>query len=143
VYTTAGDRRDCDIIIQGEILGNAFDRVILYEDHYLRGRKQGEIIALFRQGLARGARVKQIEEVYGADNAVATALNSVGSGELLLAQADTVDETVDFICRHLATLNQPETAIDELAQLVSARPDSPAAAKAPAALAATSTAART
>ena len=143
VYTTAGDRRDCDIICQGEILGNAFDRVILYEDHYLRGRKQGEIIAFFRQGLARGNRVKQVEEVYGADNAVATALNSVGSGELLLAQADTVDETVDFIRKYLADLNQPEGPTDNLSQVVPARVDSAAPAKAPAALAAASVAART
>jgi len=143
VYTTAGDRRDCDIICQGEILGNAFDRVILYEDHYMRGRKQGEIIALFRQGLARGNRVKQIEEVYGADNAVATALNSVGSGELLLAQADTVDETVDFIRKYLANLNQPEGPTDNLSQVLPARADSAAPAKAPAALAAATVAART
>jgi cyanophycin synthetase len=32
VYTTAGDRRDCDMVRQGELLGAAFDRVILYED---------------------------------------------------------------------------------------------------------------
>ena len=117
--------------------------MILYEDHYMRGRKQGEIMALFRQGLARGNRVKQVEEVYGADNAVATALNSVGSGELLLAQADTVDETVDFIRKYLANLNQPEGPTDNHWQVVPARADSPAAAKARAALAATSVAATT
>ena len=38
VYTMAGDRRDVDIVRQGELLGAAFDRVVLYEDHYLRGR---------------------------------------------------------------------------------------------------------
>ena len=44
IYSTAGDRRDCDIILQGKLLGEAFDSVILYEDHYLRGRQKGEII---------------------------------------------------------------------------------------------------
>ena len=38
VYSAAGDRRDCDMVRQGELLGDAFDNVILYEDHYLRGR---------------------------------------------------------------------------------------------------------
>ena len=32
VFTAAGDRRDEDIIRQGEILGDPFDFVILYED---------------------------------------------------------------------------------------------------------------
>lgn len=46
VYSAAGDRRDCDMVRQGEILGAAFNRVILYEDHYLRGRPAGEIMEL-------------------------------------------------------------------------------------------------
>ena len=49
VYTAAGDRRDCDMIRQGEMLGDAFDRVILYEDHYVRGREKGEIMGLLRK----------------------------------------------------------------------------------------------
>ncbi len=47
VYSAAGDRRDCDMVQQGEILGNGFDCVILYEDTYLRGRAEGEISSLF------------------------------------------------------------------------------------------------
>ncbi len=54
VYSTAGDRRDCDMLLMGQLLGDAFDRVILYEDHYVRGRAAGEIIELFRQGVAQG-----------------------------------------------------------------------------------------
>ena len=50
VYSTAGDRRDCDMIRQGQLLGEAFDHVILYEDHYNRGRADGEIIAPVPQG---------------------------------------------------------------------------------------------
>jgi len=120
VYSTAGDRRDCDIIRQGEILGNAFDRVILYEDHYTRGRADGEIIALFRKGLASGARVKEIEEVRGAVAAVEAALRSAQPGELLLVQADTIDETVDFVRRYLDSLRAPvaATTTEEAAQAV-------------------------
>ena len=28
------------MVRQGQLLGEAFDRVILYEDHYLRGRPE-------------------------------------------------------------------------------------------------------
>jgi cyanophycin synthetase len=102
VYSAAGDRRDVDFIRQGELLGDAFDRVILYEDHYLRGRKPGEIMALFRRGLANGSRFEEVLEVQGAVKAVETALRSAQAGELLLVQADVIDETVDFLRRYLA-----------------------------------------
>jgi cyanophycin synthetase len=103
VYSTAGDRRDCDLIRQGQLLGETFDQVILYEDHYLRGRKKGEIMALFRQGLSVGSRVEEIQEVRGAVKAIETALTLVQPGELLLLQADVIDETVNFMQRYLAS----------------------------------------
>jgi cyanophycin synthetase len=101
VYSAAGDRRDADMIRQGELLGNAFDSVILYEDHYLRGRAEGEIIRLFRQGVDVGRRVREVIEIRGAIKAVEAALRKVQPGELLLIQADVIDETVEFIKRYL------------------------------------------
>ena len=70
VYSAAGDRRDCDMIRQGQIIAEAFDRVILYEDQYKRGREDGEIMRLLRHGLAAGPRVKEINDYQGASNAV-------------------------------------------------------------------------
>jgi cyanophycin synthetase len=104
VYSAAGDRRDADMIRQGELLGMHFDRVILYEDHYLRGRKPGEIMGLFKQGIAQGTRAREVEEALGALVAVETALKAAKPGELWLVQADTIDETVDFIRRYLAAI---------------------------------------
>jgi cyanophycin synthetase len=103
VYTAAGDRRDCDMIRQAEILGDAFDAVILYEDHYLRGRPEGEIIALFRRGLAAGSRVAEVREFRGALKSVEAALRSARPGDLILIQADVIDETLDFVRRYLAS----------------------------------------
>lgn len=105
VYSTAGDRRDIDIVRQGELLGQAFDRVILFEDHYLRGRQPGEIIGLFRKGLESAKRTKEIVEVVGATAAAETALTSTQPGELVLLQADTVDETVLWLRDYLAALD--------------------------------------
>jgi cyanophycin synthetase len=101
VYSTAGDRRDCDLVRQGELLGNAFDRVLLYEDHYTRGRPPGEIIALFRKGAEAGRRAKEIQEVRGALKAIETALRQARPGDLLLVQADVIEETVEYMRRHL------------------------------------------
>jgi cyanophycin synthetase len=103
VYTAAGDRRDVDMIRQGELLGEAFDRVILYEDHYVRGRATGEIMGLLRQGVAGRERTVDVQEILGAVKAVEAALRGVRPGELLLVQADEVDETVNFIKSYLAT----------------------------------------
>lgn len=103
VYSAAGDRRDVDIIRQGELLGQNFDEVILYEDQYLRGRSAGEISALFRQGIdAAGHRAKAVHEVQGWRNAAAMAVKTLRSGDLLLIQADVVDESVDFVRELLA-----------------------------------------
>ena len=108
VYSTAGDRRDVDMRRQGQLLGENFDRVILYEDHYLRGRQPGEIIRLFREGIesvdAAKRRTQQIEEITGAVKAVERALSTQRPGELMLIQADTVDETVNYLREYLDKL---------------------------------------
>ncbi|MFC1835155.1 cyanophycin synthetase [Thermodesulfobacteriota bacterium] len=100
IYSTAGDRRDCDIVLQGRMLGEAFDWVILYEDHYTRGREKGEIIRLFRQGLEGTCRVKEVREIYGSLNAIDVAMNRLPSESLLLIQADEVDETIEYMRKY-------------------------------------------
>ncbi len=100
IYSTAGDRRDCDIIAQGKLLGEAFDSVILYEDHYTRGREKGEIIRLFREGLSGAGRTREVREIFGSLNAIDLGMSSLGSGSLLLIQADEVDETVDYMRKY-------------------------------------------
>ncbi len=118
VYSAAGDRRDADMIRQGKILGQAFDRVILYEDHYTRGRLPGEIMSLFRRGLATGQRVQEVQSIHGWQHAVEAALWLTHPGDLLLVQADRIDETVAYVRERLAAaqargelpLSRPATA---------------------------------
>jgi UDP-N-acetylmuramyl tripeptide synthase len=102
VYSAAGDRRDSDMIRQAELLGDAFDRVILFEEaNCIRGRAWGEINAIFRKGLDGRRRVKQIEEVQGAIAAFEHALATARPGELVLIQVDLVDETMELMHRYL------------------------------------------
>jgi cyanophycin synthetase len=119
VYSAAGDRRDCDLVRQGELLGDAFDRVILYEEeHCIRGRKEGEIPGLLRQGLAGRQRVREIEEVKGAVKAAEVAMESARPGELLLVQVDLVDETLGLLRRYLRSgLMAREIDLSEAAAL--------------------------
>jgi cyanophycin synthetase len=139
VYSAAGDRRDGDLVRQGKMLGDFFDRVILYEDHYTRGRADGEIMRLFRQGLASGARVTATLDVHGAVRAVDTALRTLRPGDLVLMQADKIDETVDFIRRFLANTSAGHEI--DLVEALDAAAE-PAAVVAPAATAEAVTLAR-
>jgi cyanophycin synthetase len=128
VYSTAGDRRDCDIVRQGELLGAAFDRVILYEDHYLRGRPEGEIVGLLRKGLDAAPRAKEIVEIAGATKAAEAALGSVQPGDLLLLQADTIDETMQWLRGYLEAL-AARTGPDVIEQVLGEAVAEPALAK--------------
>ncbi len=97
VYSTAGDRRDVDLIEQGRLLSTEFDEAWLYEGDYVRGREQGEIMRLLAQGLEFATRTARVECVLGHLKCVDLALASARPGDLLMIQADTADETV----RHL------------------------------------------
>ncbi len=97
VISGAGDRRDEDIRQQTQILGEAFDDVILYQDACQRGREDGEVIGLLREGLANASRTKQIDAITGEFIAIDTALQRLQPGDLCLILIDQVDEALAHI----------------------------------------------
>jgi cyanophycin synthetase len=97
VISGAGDRRDEDIRRQTQILGDAFDEVILYEDQCQRGRSDGEVIALLRDGLQNAQRTTSIREIRGEFVAIDTALAGLSEGDLCLILIDQIDEALDYI----------------------------------------------
>ena len=102
VISGAGDRRDEDIRQQTEILGDAFDQVILYQDQCQRGRADGEVLALLQQGLKNAKRTKEIKEIHGEFLAIDTALGTLKSGDLCLILIDQVDEALAHIAKRVA-----------------------------------------
>ena len=102
VISGAGDRRDVDIIRQTEILGDVFDEIILYQDQCQRGRADGEVLALLRQGLSKATRAKPIGEITGEFLAIDTALARLQTGDLCLILVDQVDEALAHIARRVA-----------------------------------------
>jgi cyanophycin synthetase len=103
VYSSAGDRRDADIIAQGRMLAPHFDEVWLYEGDYVRGRQPGEIMTLITDGLNGASRVRRIECIHGHLKAVDLALASAKPGDLVMIQADTAYETVQHLRDRLAS----------------------------------------
>ena len=94
VISGAGDRRDEDLVRQTEILGDAFDDAILYQDQAQRGRGDGEVLALLRQGLAHARRTTRIDEIRGEFAAIDAALGRLEPGDLCLILVDQVPEAL-------------------------------------------------
>jgi cyanophycin synthetase len=105
VISGAGDRRDEDIRKQTEILGDAFDEVILYQDQCQRGRADGEVLALLREGLKQAKRATAVEEIRGEFLAIDTALARLQPGELCLILIDQVEEALAHIAHRLAEVS--------------------------------------
>lgn len=102
VISAAGDRRDVDIIRQGEIIGDGFDRVVLYEDACNRGRREGEVVELLRRGVDRGRRVAEVLEVRGEQKAIELCLQKLEPGDLLLVLVDQIESSIAYIDRFIA-----------------------------------------
>lgn len=102
VISGAGDRRDVDISHQTEILGDAFDEIILYQDQCQRGRADGEVLQLLQQGLTNAKRTKKVDEITGEFVAIDTALSRLRAGDLCLILIDQVEEALAHIALRVA-----------------------------------------
>jgi cyanophycin synthetase len=105
VISGAGDRRDQDIRDQTQILGTAFDEVLLYQDACQRGREDGEVIGLLREGLQGSARTTHVQDIQGEFNAIDTALSRLAPGDLCLILIDQVEEALAYITEKVKASN--------------------------------------
>jgi cyanophycin synthetase len=101
VISGAGDRRDIDLSDQTRILGQAFDDVVLYQDACQRGRADGEVLALLRQGLSGARRTRRIEEIQGEFLAIDTALGRLRPGDLCLILVDQVEQALAHLAQRI------------------------------------------
>ena len=102
VISAAGDRRDEDIRQQTRILGDAFDEVVLYQDQCQRGRADGEVLTLLREGLGNAKRTQKISEILGEALAIDAALSNLQDGELCLILVDQVEQSLGQINNRIA-----------------------------------------
>jgi cyanophycin synthetase len=98
---TGCNRCDDEVVEIGTLLGNAFDRVVLYEDRGHSGRRDGELNALLRRGLAAGRRVAEVIEGAGELAAVQAALEAARPGELVVLGIDSFDQVLAILREHL------------------------------------------
>jgi cyanophycin synthetase len=110
VISGAGDRRDEDLVRQTEILGDAFDEVILYQDQAQRGRADGEVLALLRRGLANARRANGVQEIRGEFAAIDAALDLLEPGDLCLILVDQVPEALAHLGERCAAAGSASLA---------------------------------
>mgnify|MGYP001041098936 FL=1 len=102
VISGAGDRRDEDLRAQTRLLGEAFDEVILYEDQCQRGRADGEVVALLREGLEGARRTSAVRAIRGEFVAIDAALDALAPGELCVILVDQVEAALAHIEQRIA-----------------------------------------
>jgi cyanophycin synthetase len=73
--------------------------VILYQDAAQRGRGDGEVMALLREGLTGASRTKHVEEIRGEFVAIDYALARLQPGDLCLVLVDQVEEALAHLAQ--------------------------------------------
>jgi cyanophycin synthetase len=91
------NRRDDDIVGMGQVAGDGFDAVLLYEDRGNNDRADGELNRLLRRGLAAGKRVASTVEVRSELEAIANGLRDLRPGDLLVIGVETIEEALAFV----------------------------------------------
>ena len=110
VYTAAGDRRDEDIVRQARIIGDFFHGIYIYEDQCTRGRPDGEIMRLMRQGFDSARPRHTVVQESGELTAIDAAIAGLIPGDLLLCQVDQVELALDHVATLLGSM-QPHVAL--------------------------------
>jgi cyanophycin synthetase len=100
------NRRDADVVRQGCLLGDGFDRIILYEDQGNQDRRDGELNALLKQGLEGRSRAKELVEVDREIEAIELALRELRPGDLLILGVERIEASLEFVSSYFAALGQ-------------------------------------
>jgi cyanophycin synthetase len=97
----SSNRRDIDVIEMGELLGEGFDRILLYRDQGNNDRADGELNLLLRRGIQRHGRAADVKEVAGEEEAIAGAFRDLGPGDLLVIGVDAIEDGLRWVRSHL------------------------------------------
>jgi cyanophycin synthetase len=97
------NRRDADVVRQGEVIGEGFDRVILYEDKGNQDRTDGELNVLLKQGLVGRTRLQELIEVPDENAAIERALRDLEPGDLVIVGVEVIERSLEFVQRWIGS----------------------------------------
>ena len=81
----------------GEIAGESFDRIVIREGHYLRGREAIETAGLLQEGIARSGKEPQVRIIPESREAIQHAIKYARKNELVVTLADIVPDDIRYI----------------------------------------------
>ena len=97
MHSGTGNRREEDILEFGRVLGRVYDRIVL-TDSDPRRRPQGETAEIVKRGiLDTGFLEEDITIILDSREATRTALEMAKAGDLVVLQADNVEEVLEDV----------------------------------------------
>jgi cyanophycin synthetase len=101
VISGTGDRRDEDIRETARIAAQMFDKIIICQEKYLRGRQQQELIDLLISGIHDiNPKMEIIINNDGAD-ALQFLVATAKAGSFITILSNTIDNAIDRVTEHL------------------------------------------
>ncbi len=94
VISGTGDRRDEDIIETARIAAQMFDKVVICQEKYLRGRKQQELIDLLLVGLREVKPDIPVEINNNGDDCMKNLIKKATPGSFITILSDTIDNAI-------------------------------------------------
>ncbi|MFP5347236.1 MAG: cyanophycin synthetase [Actinomycetes bacterium] len=99
VITLPGDRPDALVLESARAVGEAFGRVVVYEDLDLRGRRPGEMAALIRSGVSAARPSTQVLAAGSLEEAAETALTLAAPADPVLIVYEHLDPLLTLLRR--------------------------------------------
>jgi cyanophycin synthetase len=101
VISGTGDRRDEDIIETARIAAQMFDKVVICQEKYLRGRKQQELVDLLITGLKEVKPDIEIEVNNNGEEVMKKLVETAKSGSFITILSDTIDNAIGKVTYYL------------------------------------------
>ncbi len=101
VISGTGDRRDEDVIETARIAAQMFDKVIICQEKYLRGRKQQDLIDLLMKGLKEVNPNFNIEINNNGDDCMKNLITNAKNGSFITILSDTIDNAIHKVTYYL------------------------------------------
>lgn len=101
VISATGDRRDSDILETARIAAQMFDKIIICQEKYLRGRKQQDLIDLLIQGIQEIKPEMEIIINNNGDDCLKYIMATAKSGSYITILSDTIDNAIGKVSEYL------------------------------------------
>lgn len=100
VISGTGDRRDDDIRQMGRIAAGIFDKIVVCQERYLRGRTAGEITGLLVEGIREVAPQKPVDVLQSSEEVWNFIIDHVQPDELITIISNTVENAYQKVNEH-------------------------------------------